>query len=106
VISEKLKKITNEATTVDFTKDLAIQKGAILNVQLKKPIYVTAMGYIRSTGRVSFDYYETADLQTLFAKLGGLIVSPDAYYTSDKVFIIEDGKVTEQYDAQKNIQRS
>ena len=97
----KIEKITNEATTVDFTKDLAIQKGAILNVQLKKPIYVTAMGYIRSTGRVSFDYYETADLQTLFAKLGGLIVSPDAYYTSDKVFIIEDGKVTEQYDAQK-----
>jgi len=97
----KIEKITNEATTVDFTKDLAIQKGTILNVQLKKPIYVTAMGYIKNTGRVSFDYYETADLQTLFAKLGGLIISPDAYYTSDKVFIIEDGKVTEQYDAQK-----
>ncbi|MEN6591374.1 MAG: polysaccharide biosynthesis/export family protein [Fervidobacterium sp.] len=97
----KIEKITNEATTVDFTKDLAIQKGTILNVQLKKPIYVTAMGYIKNTGRVSFDYYETADLQTLFAKLGGLIISPDAYYTSDKVFIIEDGKVAEQYDAQK-----
>ncbi|HUM76627.1 MAG TPA: SLBB domain-containing protein, partial [Fervidobacterium sp.] len=97
----KIEKITNGDTSIDFTKDLAIQKGAILNVQLKKPIYVTAMGYIKNTGRVSFDYYETADLQTLFAKLGGLIISPDAYYTSDKVFIIEDGKVTEQYDAQK-----
>ena len=97
----KISKITDSATSIDFTKDLPIQKGTILNVQLKKPIYVTAMGYIRNIGRVSFDYYETPDLQTLFAKLGGLIISPDAYYTSDKVFVIKDGKVTEQYDAQK-----
>jgi protein involved in polysaccharide export with SLBB domain len=96
----KIEKITNGDTSIDFTKDLAIQKGAILNVQLKKPIYVTAMGYIKNTGRVSFDYYETADLQTLFAKLGGLIISPDEYYVSDKISIVRQDKILE-YDAQR-----
>ena len=96
----KIEKITNGDTSIDFTRDLAIQKGAILNVQLKKPIYVTAMGYIKNTGRVSFDYYETADLQTLFAKLGGLIISPDEYYVSDKISIVRQDKILE-YDAQR-----
>ncbi|MEN3042875.1 MAG: SLBB domain-containing protein, partial [Fervidobacterium sp.] len=39
------------------------------------------------------------DLKTLFAKLGGLIITPDSYYTSDKVYIIRDGKVVQQYNA-------
>jgi len=96
----KISRITDSETSIDFTKDLTIQKGAILNVQLKKPIYVTAMGYIKNTGRISFDYYETADLQTLFAKLGGLIIAPDEYYVSDKVRIIRQDKILE-YDAQR-----
>jgi len=97
----KIDKITDNATAIDFTKDTPIQKGAILNVQLKKPVYVTAMGYIRSTGRVQFDYYETPDLKTLFAKLGGLIIGPELYYASDKVLIIRNGALAGQYDAEK-----
>ncbi len=95
----RIESITLDGTNVNFTSDISIPKGAILNVQLKKPVFVTAMGYIRNTGRVSFDYYETPDLKTLFAKLGGLIVDPEAYYISDKVLIIRDGKLLAQYDA-------
>ncbi|ANE40863.1 polysaccharide export protein [Fervidobacterium ngatamarikiense] len=95
----RIESITLDGTNVNFTSDISIPKGAILNVQLKKPVFVTAMGYIRNTGRVQFDYYETPDLKTLFAKLGGLIVDPEAYYISDKVLIIRDGKLLAQYDA-------
>ncbi|MGQ9857040.1 MAG: polysaccharide biosynthesis/export family protein [Fervidobacterium sp.] len=97
----RIDKITDSATTIDFTKDTPIQKGTILNVQLKKPVYVTAMGYIRNTGRVQFDYYETPDLKTLFAKLGGLIIGPELYYASDKVLIIRNGTLAGTYDAEK-----
>lgn len=95
----RIEKITSNSTSLDFTKDIPIQKGTILNVQLKKPVFVTAMGYLKNTGRVSFDYYETPDLKTLFAKLGGLIITPESYYTSDKVYIMREGKVVEQYNA-------
>lgn len=97
----KIEKITDSDTVIDFTSDTPIRRGAVLYVELKKPIFVTAMGYIRNTGRVEFDYYEPADLQTLFAKLGGLIVGPELYYTSDKVLIIRDGTLVAQYDAEK-----
>jgi len=97
--TRRIEKITTEATQLDFTKDIPIQKGTILNLELKKPIFVTAMGYLRNTGRVSFDYYETPDLKTLFAKLGGLVITPESYYSSDKVYIIRDGKIAEQYNA-------
>ncbi|MGB9796084.1 polysaccharide biosynthesis/export family protein [Fervidobacterium gondwanense] len=97
----RIDKITDSATAIDFTKDTPIQKGTILNVQLKKPVFVTAMGYIRNTGRVQFDYYETPDLKTLFAKLGGLIIGPELYYASDKVLIIRNGTLAGTYDADK-----
>ena len=97
----KIIKITEGSTLVDFSKDITIKKGTILNVQLKKTVYVSAMGYIKNTGTVPFEYYETPDLQTLFAKLGGLIVSPDEYYVSDTVYVIRQGKTVEQYDARE-----
>jgi protein involved in polysaccharide export with SLBB domain len=97
----KIESITLNGEKLDFNKDMEIEKGSILNVTLKKPIYVTAMGYIKNTGRVEFNYYETADLKTLFGKLGGLIVGPDLYYTSDKVYVIRNGKVVNTLDAQK-----
>ena len=97
----KIDKITLDGKELDFKKDTEIPKGSILYVTLKKPIYATAMGYIKSTGRVEFNYDETPDLKTLFGKLGGLIVGPDLYYTSDKVYIIRNGKVIKTLDAQK-----
>ncbi|MFN4268664.1 MAG: polysaccharide biosynthesis/export family protein [Fervidobacterium pennivorans] len=96
----RIESITLDGTNVNFTSDISIPKGAILNVQLKKPVFVTAMGYIRNTGRVQFDYYETPDLKTLFAKLGGLIVGPENYYASDKVLVIREGKLIGQFDAE------
>ena len=95
----RIKSIKLGEKEIDFTTDISVPKASILSVELKKPVFVTAMGYIRNTGRVSFDYYETPDLKTLFAKLGGLIVDPEAYYISDKVLIIRDGKLLAQYDA-------
>ena len=96
----RIESITLDGTNVNFTSDISIPKGAILNVQLKKPVFVTAMGYIRNTGSVQFDYYETPDLKTLFAKLGGLIVGPENYYASDKVLVIREGKLIGQFDAE------
>jgi len=96
----RIESITLDGTNVNFTTDISIPKGAILKVQLKKPVFVTAMGYLRNTGRVQFDYYETPDLKTLFAKLGGLIVGPENYYASDKVLVIREGKLIEQFDAE------
>jgi polysaccharide export outer membrane protein len=96
----RIESITLDWTNVNFTTDISIPKGAILKVQLKKPVFVTAMGYIRNTGRVQFDYYETPDLKTLFAKLGGLIVGPENYYASDKVLVIREGKLIGQFDAE------
>jgi len=96
----RIESITLDGTNVNFTSDISIPKGAILKVQLKKPVFVTAMGYIRNTGRVQFDYYETPDLKTLFAKLGGLIVGPENYYASDKVLVIREGKLIGQFDAE------
>ncbi|WP_448379478.1 polysaccharide biosynthesis/export family protein [Fervidobacterium sp.] len=96
----RIEGITLDGTNVNFTTDISIPKGSILKVQLKKPVYVTAMGYIRNIGRVQFDYYETPDLKTLFAKLGGLIVGPENYYASDKVLVIRDGKLIGQFDAE------
>ncbi|WP_448376813.1 polysaccharide biosynthesis/export family protein [Fervidobacterium sp.] len=96
----RIESITLDGTNVNFTTDISIPKGSILKVQLKKPVFVTAMGYIRNTGRVQFDYYETPDLKTLFAKLGGLIVGPENYYASDKVLIIREGKLVGQFDAE------
>jgi protein involved in polysaccharide export with SLBB domain len=96
----RIESITLDGTNVNFTSDISIPKGAILNVQLKKPVFVTAMGYLRNTGRVQFDYYETPDLKTLFAKLGGLIVGPENYYASDKVLVIREGKLIGQFDAE------
>ncbi|QIV77628.1 polysaccharide biosynthesis/export family protein [Fervidobacterium pennivorans] len=96
----RIESITLDGTSVDYTKDISIPKGAILKVQLKKPVFVTAMGYIRKTGRVEFDYYETPDLKTLFAKLGGLVVGPENYYASDKVLVIREGKLIGQFDAE------
>jgi len=95
----RIKSIKLGEKEIDFTTDISVPKASILSVELKKPVFVTAMGYIRNTGRVSFDYYETPDLKTLFAKLGGLIVDPEAYHISDKVLIIRDGKLLAQYDA-------
>ncbi|MBO8140507.1 MAG: SLBB domain-containing protein, partial [Thermosipho sp. (in: Bacteria)] len=97
----KIDKITLNGKELDFKKDTEIPKGSILYVTLKKPIYVTAMGYIKETGRVEFNYDETPDLKTLFGKLGGLIIGPDLYYTSDKVYIIRNGKVIKTLYAQK-----
>ncbi|MDI6863486.1 MAG: SLBB domain-containing protein, partial [Pseudothermotoga sp.] len=57
--------------------------------------------YLKNTGRVEFNHQETPDLKTLFAKLGGLIVGPELYYVSDKVFIMRDNTIVAQYDAQK-----
>lgn len=96
----RIESITLDGTNVNFTTDISIPKGSILKVQLKKPVFVTAMGYIKNTGRVEFDYYETPDLKTLFAKLGGLIVGPENYYASDKVLIIREGKLVGQFDAE------
>ena len=97
----KIDKITLNGKKLDFNKDVEIDKGAILYVSLKKPVFVTAMGYIKNTGRVEFNYDETPDLKTLFGKLGGLIVGPDLYYTSDKVYIIRNGQIVKTLDAQK-----
>ncbi|MGC8955153.1 MAG: SLBB domain-containing protein, partial [Fervidobacterium sp.] len=98
---KQLDKITLGAVKLNLEQDTQIPKGSILHVYLKKPIFVTAMGYIKTTGMVQFDYYETPDLKTLFAKLGGLIVGPELYYTSDKVIIMRDGKIVGQFDADK-----
>ncbi|WP_126994179.1 polysaccharide biosynthesis/export family protein [Thermosipho globiformans] len=97
----KIESVTLNGEKLDFNKDMEIEKGSILNVTLKKPIYVTAMGYIKNTGTVEFSYDETADLKTLFGKLGGLIIGPDLYYTSDKVYIIRNGQIVNSLDAQK-----
>lgn len=98
----RIEKITLDGETLDHSKDLPIERGTILRVELKKPIRVTAMGYLKNTGRVEFDYRETPDLKTLFARLGGLIIGPELYYVSDKVFIMRDNSVVAQYDAQKS----
>ncbi|MBO8161204.1 MAG: SLBB domain-containing protein [Thermosipho sp. (in: Bacteria)] len=97
----KIESITLNGKKLNFKEDIPIEKGAILNVNLKKPIYVTAMGYLKQTGRVSFNYDETADLRNLFGKLGGLIIGPDMYYTSEKVYIIRNGVIVKELDAQK-----
>ena len=97
----RIDKITLGDKEIDLKENTIIDKGSILNVSLKKPLFVTAMGYIKTTGRVQFDYYETPDLKTLFAKLGGLVIGPELYYTSDKVVVMRDGKVLAQYDAEK-----
>ncbi|MDK2886586.1 MAG: polysaccharide biosynthesis/export protein [Thermosipho sp. (in: thermotogales)] len=97
----KIEKITLNGKELDFNKDMEIEKGSILYVSLKKPVYVTAMGYIKNTGRVEFNYDETPDLKTLFGKLGGLIIGPDLYYTSDKVYVIRNGQIVDTLDAQK-----
>jgi protein involved in polysaccharide export with SLBB domain len=97
----RIEKITLDGETLDHSKDLPIERGTILGVELKKPIRVTAMGYLKNTGRVEFGYRETPDLKTLFARLGGLIIGPELYYVSDKVFIMRDNSVVAQYDAQK-----
>lgn len=97
----RIEKITLDEKPLDHSKDLPIERGAILKVELKEPIRVTAMGYLRNTGRVEFNYQETPDLKTLFAKLGGLIIGPELYYVSDKVFIMRDNTIVAQYDAQR-----
>ncbi len=97
----RIDKITLGDKEIDLKENKIIDKGSILNVSLKKPLFVTAMGYIRTTGRVQFDYYETPNLKSLFAKLGGLIIGPELYYTSDKVIVMRDGKILAQYDAEK-----
>ena len=97
----RIEKITLDEKPLDHSKDLPIERGTILKIELKKPIRVTAMGYLRNTGRVEFNYQETPDLKTLFAKLGGLIIGPELYYVSDKVFIMRDNTIVAQYDAQR-----
>ena len=97
----KIDKITLNEKELDFNKDIEIEKGSILNVTLKKPIFVTAMGYIKNTGSVEFNYDETPDLKSLFGKLGGLIVGPNLYYASDKIYIIRNGQIVKTLDAQK-----
>ncbi|ODN30982.1 polysaccharide biosynthesis/export family protein [Fervidobacterium thailandense] len=95
----KVERITVEGKEIPKDSDMQIQRGSIVSISLKKPIFVTAMGYIKTTGRVAFDYYETPDLKTLFAKLGGLIINPEGYYSSDRVYIIRDGQVVESFSA-------
>ncbi|ODN29816.1 polysaccharide biosynthesis/export family protein [Fervidobacterium thailandense] len=95
----RVDKIIVEGKEIPKESDVQLQRGTIVNVSLKKPIFVTAMGYIRTTGRVTFEYYETADLKNLFAKLGGLIINPESYYSSDTVYIIRDGRVVESFNA-------
>ncbi|MEN3042876.1 MAG: polysaccharide export protein, partial [Fervidobacterium sp.] len=57
--ARRIEKITANTTQLEITKDIPIQKGTVLNITLKKPVFVTAMGYLKNTGRVSFDYYES-----------------------------------------------
>ena len=95
----KVERITVESKEIPKESDVQIQRGSIVNISLKKPVFVTAMGYIKNTGRVVFEYYETADLKTLFAKLGGLIINPEGYYSSDRVYIIRDGQVIDSFSA-------
>lgn len=97
----KIERITLDGKELDVNEDIEIPKGSILYVTLKKPIYITAMGYIKENGRVEFDYYETPDLKTLFGKLGGLIIGSDLYYTSDKVYIIRNSQIVKVLDAEK-----
>lgn len=95
----KVDKIIVEGKEISKESDTQLQRGCIINILLKNPILVTAMGYIRTTGRVTFEYYETADLRTLFAKLGGLIINPEDYYSSDTIYVIRDGRVIESFKA-------
>ncbi|SHH28495.1 SLBB domain-containing protein [Thermosipho atlanticus] len=97
----QIETISVNGKTLNVKENIIIEKGSILNVKLKKTIYVTAMGYIKQTGRVAFEYYETPDLKTLFGKLGGLIIGPDLYYSSDKVYILRNGKIIKEFDAEK-----
>ncbi|MBT1247774.1 MULTISPECIES: polysaccharide biosynthesis/export family protein [unclassified Thermosipho (in: thermotogales)] len=96
---KRIEKIKLNGKILDTSKDEVIESGAILNVILKKPIYVTAMGYIRNRGTVKIDYTESPDLITLFGKLGGLYLGPNLYFVSDKVYVVRKSKVFAEVDA-------
>ncbi|QTA38447.1 SLBB domain-containing protein [Thermosipho ferrireducens] len=96
----KIEKITLNGKVIPYDTDVDIENGSVLNISLKRPINVTVMGYVKNTGNVKFDYYETADLKNLFGKLGGLILDKTSYYTSEKVYVFRKDK-TYEFDAEK-----
>ncbi len=95
----RIESIQINGKQVDPSSDVEISKGSLINIVLKKPVFVIVSGFVPKTGMVEFDYFETADLFTLFGKVGGLLVNPTEYYTSDKVILIRNGKVIQTFDA-------
>nr|WP_312058893.1 SLBB domain-containing protein [Fervidobacterium pennivorans] len=97
----RIESIEINGEKIEITSDNEISASSLVYITLKKPIRVVVSGFVTSTGRVEFNYTETADLKNLFGKLGGLIVGPDKLYTSNEVILIRDGKLEKIFEAEK-----
>ncbi len=95
----RVEQVEVNGVKIDPLADEKVEKGSLVKITLKKPVFVIASGFVPNSGRVQFDYYETADLINLFGKIGGLIVNPTEYYISDKVMVIRNGKIVEIFNS-------